>query len=242
MRKYIISVLAIVFALSYASCTGPSGPTGSDGPIGPAGPNIPGLYFIRIFQQGVYSTSYTGQVETSLFDGMSWAFYTDSSNPINIGRNNIGAIYRPIIKFDLSSLPSTKIIVDKAELTIKSNGNSYGGGAAIIKVHKVTNAWTVFQAGWDIRATATGWIAGGGDFDSNTMTTGSLYNLPADSTLTIPLDPLVVVDWMKNPSTNYGMLLKITNEGSTNYAEIYSSGAVTPDNRPMLKVWYYTTE
>jgi hypothetical protein len=239
MKKLLALSLVI---LCFVSCAGPKGEIGPTGPDGPAGPDLPGLYFIRIFQQGVYSGTYSGQVQTSLFDGMSDAYYTNASNPVNLGYNNVGGVFRPVIKFDLSSLPSSKIIVDKAELTVKSNSDSFGGGASAVTLHKVINTWTVFQAGWDNKATGTAWSSPGGDFDSRTMTAAASYNLPADSTLTITLDPTVVQDWMLNPSTNYGMLMKVSNESSVNYAEIYSSGAAEASNRPMLKVWYYTTE
>jgi hypothetical protein len=47
---------------------------------------------------------------------------------------------------------------------------------------------------------------------------------------------------MENPSKNYGMIFVAADEYNPNYSEIYSSGAVTPTARPLLKIWYYTTE
>jgi hypothetical protein len=240
MKK--LCCLVALSLLFLTSCTGPKGDQGDTGPTGPTGPEQPGIYYIRIFQQEVYSTTYTGQVQASLWSGQSTAVYTNNSNPIGLGFDGTTGTFRPIIKFDLSSLPSTKIIVDKAELTIKSNSNSFGGGASTFMVHKVETPWTIFQAGWVNNTSSTGWDNSGGDFDSHTMTASMSYNLPASSTLTITLDPAVVQDWMMNPSTNYGMLMKVYDEDVTNYSEIYSSGAVVASNRPMLKIWYYTTE
>jgi hypothetical protein len=244
MKKFVTAVLlAVTLVLVLVSCTGKAGPTGPQGQTGTAGPVQPGLYYMRIFQQGgVYSGTYSGQVQASINNSYSFAHYTDANNPIAVGYNDISMTTRAILKFDLSSLPSSKIIVDKAELTINTNGVSNNGGAQNVTVHKVTNTWTVFQAGWGLNTNTTDWNIYGGDFDSHTMTASASYNLPPSSALTIPLDTAVVQGWMMNPLTNYGMFFKCTNESTFNYSEIYSSNAVTPSNRPMLKVWYYTTE
>ena len=125
---------------------------------------------------------------------------------------------------------------------IKSNGTSLNGGVVDFTVHKVTNNWVINEAGWNNRSSNTYWTNGGGDFDLNTMTSSASYDLPADSTLTITLDPSVVQDWMLNPTNNNGLILRTFVTGSANYSEIYSSGAVVAANRPMLKIWYYTIE
>lgn len=240
MKKiYTAVVLMILTSLILISCTGPTGPQGDTGPAGPA---QPGLYYIKLFQQGVYSSTYSGQVQSSLNNLQSFSYYTDANNPVYIGYNDISAVARAIIKFDLSSLPSSKIIVDKAELIISTNEKSNNGGAQNVSVHKVTTSWTVFEASWYRNTNSTTWTIDGGDFDSHTMTANATYNLPPNSQLTIPLDTAVVQGWMERPNENYGMLLKCFNESSFNYSEIYSSNAVTPSSRPLLKIWYYTTE
>lgn len=238
MKKLIVFALSALF---FISCTGPAGPTG---PQGPEGPIEPGLYYVKIFQQGVYPTAYAGQVQSSLSSAQSNAYYTDSSNTINLGHiTGSGYTYRAIIKFNLSSLPSTKVMVDKAELILKTNGLGTESGAADVKIHKVTSPWTVYQAGWEDSSTTSNWTAPGGDFTSNTITPNAAnYDFGFNSTITIALDPAVVQGWMTSPATNYGVLLKSTDEAIDNACEIYSSGAAVASNRPMLKVWYYTTE
>jgi predicted outer membrane repeat protein len=137
----------------------------------------------------------------------------------------------------------SKVIVDKAELILKTNSSEEGGGAINVKTHKITSPWVVMQVGWDNSSNTTSWAFSGGDFSSNTITPNAAsYNFAPDTTMTISLDPAVVQDWMMNPSTNYGMLMKVGNESIENYSEIYSSGAVEPSDRPMLKIWYYTVE
>ena len=68
------------------------------------------------------------------------------------------------------------------------------------------------------------------------------FNFSADSKVTIELNPSLVQDWMMNPTTNYGVILVSQDEEITNYSQIYSSGAADHAKRPMLKIWYYTTE
>jgi hypothetical protein len=244
-RKGIETGVFALAVLMIFSCTGPEGKQGLTGPQGPAGPETPGIYYIRMFQNGVYSETYTGQVESSMYRGTSAPIYTDNTMPIGVGGIEGSGAYRAMIKFDLSSLPRNKIMVDKAELIIKTNSVSDGGGGAYkIEVHKVTTAWTVFKNSWDWASPGIKWKSFGGDYDSSTMTPQSpTINLPINSTITIELDTEVVRDWMEHPETNYGMIFKGEDEYVyNNYAEIYPSGAEDKANRPLLKIYYYTIE
>jgi len=102
----------------------------------------------------------------------------------------------------------------------------------------------MYEAGWNWASQGVNWGSYGGDYDANTITPQSAtINIPANSTITIELDPKTVHGWMENPATNYGLIIRGVDEYTTNnYAEIYPSGATDPANRPMLKVWYYTVE
>jgi hypothetical protein len=117
MKKAILFVFAVIILVVLLSCTGKPGSTG---PIGPAGPQKVGLYYVKNFQNGLYPASYSGEIESSIYCGYSGATYTANTEPIWIGRKDINlCVYRGLIKFDLSSLPTSKIIIDKAERTLR---------------------------------------------------------------------------------------------------------------------------
>ena len=239
--KTLASVLLVLVIA--VSCTGPKGDMGDQGPVGPAGPEQPGVYYIRHFQQGVYGSFYAGQVEASLFSGYGGATNTSDTLDVSIGRHTIHPS-RAIFKFDISSLPSSKVIVEKAEFTVNTNLTSLGGGAQNVGVYKVNTEWTVNQTGWIVSSTGIAWpYSGAIEPGANTVTVNTgYYDLPPDSKITIELDPALVQDWMLNPATNYGVILKSQDESLLNYSEIYPSLAADTSKRPMLKIWYYTTE
>jgi hypothetical protein len=153
-----------------------------------------------------------------------------------------GSRYRGLFKFDVSAMPVTKIIVDKAELVLKTTNIGNSGGAKDVSVHSITAAWTTY-AGWSSSSNSSSWIALGGDFTSNTITpSAAQFDMDVNSVITIELDPVVVQSWVTTPATNYGLILKSNDMSADNTCQIYSSGAADPANRPLLKVWYYTTE
>lgn len=245
MKKITIVLLGFL-ALLMSSCVGPKGDLGDQGPVGPAGPEQPGIYYIRIFQQGVFSSAYAGQVQAVLKSNLANTYYSNQNDPIEVGKKAVPSVYRSIIKFDLSSLPSSRIIVDKAEMYLWTNGVTEGAGAVNVGIYRETAPWVVNQAGFGISATGVSWpdnFIGGLEFFSNTVTANAGYfNFSADSKVTIELNPSLVQDWMMNPTTNYGVILVSQDEEITNYSQIYSSGAADHAKRPMLKIWYYTTE
>jgi hypothetical protein len=240
MKKSIVLILLIVVLTIIASCTGKQGTIGNQGP---AGPIQPGIYYVKNFQQGVYTPSYSGQIESSIYGGYSAATYTSNTEPIWFGAKAGHFGNRAIIKFDLSSIPASKIIIDKAELTLQTDEISQGGGVVGANVHKITTAWKQYQVGWYNITDSIDWIHVGGDYEAKTMTANvSSFNMTANSTITIDLDPAVVQSWTNSPSTNYGMIMIAGAETDGYYVEMYSSGAVTPSARPLLKISYYTTE
>jgi hypothetical protein len=240
----VLAVLMIIGVL--ASCAGPKGDMGDQGPVGPEGPEQPGIYYVRMFQQGVYSSAYTGQVQAVLKANIPSTYYNNQNDPIEVGKQAVPSLYRSIIKFNLSSLPSSKIIVDKAEMYLWTNAVVEGSGALNVGVYRQNAAWAVNEAGFGISAIGSDWpdgYIGGFESGNNTVTVnGGYFNFPADSKVTIGLKPELVQDWMMNPDTNYGVILKSQDEEITNYSQIYSSGATDTSKRPMLKIWYYTTE
>jgi hypothetical protein len=83
---------------------------------------------------------------------------------IGVGVNADGTIDRSLLHFDLSSIPSTLMIVE-ASLRLTSL-NPEGGGTAA-KVRRTSGSWNEDQVTWNKRATSpidSAWDAPGGDF------------------------------------------------------------------------------
>jgi hypothetical protein len=245
MKKNQINLCIMLLTVLLISCTGKQGATG------PAGPQKAGVYYEACFQQGVLPITYSGQVEAEIDWSDFYVYYTTNIYPIGIGTTISASPRRSIIKFDMSSLPNSKIMVDKAQLIVNTNNSSVADGVKNVFIYKVTSQWIVNRAGWyysglfllPSETESTYWTKSGGDFDSTTITAnGAGVDLPPNSKITIDLDPATVLYWMENPSKNYGMIFVAADEYNPNYSEIYSSGAVTPTARPLLKIWYYTTE
>ena len=237
----VLSFVLLAFVL--VSCAGQKG---DDGAVGPAGPAEPGLYYVKIFQQGVYNSNYSGQVQASLTNQYSGATYTSQTMDIAIGKDSVYR-HRAIIKFDISSLPSSRVIVEKAEMTIHTNNVFEGNGAENVGFYRLNAPWTVNNAGYmysSFDSVGVAWPQyGAWETGSNTVTVNTgYYNLPPNTKITVELEPELIQDWMFNSQNNYGLIIKSEDENTTNYSEIYPSLAADTSKRPMLKIWYYTTE
>ena len=118
MKRNSICLLVILITVIFISCTGKQGATG------PAGPQKAGVYYEGYFQQGVYPASNTVQVEAELYGGYTGVTYTTNIYPLGVGTSSLLIPFRSIIKFDISSLPKSNIMIDKAQVIINTDGNS----------------------------------------------------------------------------------------------------------------------
>jgi hypothetical protein len=109
---------------------------------------------------------------------------------------------RPIIQFDLSSIP-TNAIVTNAKLKLTRTGGD--ANTQTINVHKLTQTWTESQVTWNNAANGSAWTTAGGTYDpairSSNNVTGKKMNFYWS------LGSLAQ-EWVQTPSSNMGMLLK----------------------------------
>lgn len=145
---------------------------------------------------------------------------------------------RPLLKFDLSSVP-TSAIVQTAVLTLKRAGND-GTHAYTFGAYKVLRNWVESQATWNIYSTGNSWGTAGCNNTttdrSGTAENAHTINFAGNNTWDIPL---MVQDWVTTPASNFGLIL-LTVEAWTAQGVWYpySSDDGTAGNRPQLVVTY----
>lgn len=178
-----------------------------------------------------------------------------SATPTQTGGNDFelgvgtavgGNTVRSLLKFDLTSVPSsTTILSADLNLWFSSTNSS---SPININLHKLTSAWEENQASWNYAKTIpyTTWKTVGGDFSNVNPSTVKDIGAPptslADAMVNwnVPLD--VIQGWVNNPATNYGFLLKGENEKTQIYKKFASSEhSVLDKYKPQLVVTYKTT-
>ena len=231
MKKIVLTVFAFAMLVSIFSCKGSTatGATGTTGANGPA---------VMIFQDGVAPYgSYSGGIDTFIDQNNSTRNFGACDNA-RIGFYS--DVYRYLVKFDLSPVLPSNVMVVKAYLTI----NIYGGsGSPTIDAYKVTRSWTQGSgsytsgassnndATWEDYTTSQAWSTAGGDYST---LIGSV--MPGQQ-CTISIDPATVQGWISNPSGNYGMLLKNRDE-TTGVSFTITDKFATFSQRPILTIYY----
>jgi|GEM_PF-780127 len=179
-------------------------------------------------------------VDTNLRSG----FPTQTGgNDIELGGGRSGTnVIRSLLKFDLSSIPAATSITS-ANLNLwfsSTNSNS----PIDISLHKVTKAWEENQANWNSAKTSTPWSLKGGDFVNTPLSTISGITEPGDlitGQMSWSIPPALVSNWITNPSSNYGFLLKSDTETVTTYKKFISSEhSIDEQYHPLLVITYNT--
>lgn len=165
----------------------------------------------------------------------TWNYGTDPNLSVD---GSTDSIDRPLISFDLSSIPvGVKVI--SASLDLHSNSNSWGSTS--VDVLRVTRDWAEGSAkggngsgaNWNEAKTGTNWSNSGGDFYPTIMTSattpGAVGWVSWDMTQ-------LVDDWVNKRIANYGVMLRTT--GYFKGAQFDSSDAVNPAGRPKLTITF----
>jgi hypothetical protein len=153
--------------------------------------------------------------------------FIDESNPTSNYNNDFyitvgstAARNRGLIQFDISSIPSNAYATSaKLELTWYQGGTN----TSPISVHIVNEAWTAptwnNQPSYDTTAI-------------DTKTASGVTSWEVSS---------AVNQWLEGTKPNYGLLLKVVDEGVLqSYRRFYSSNYSTASSRPKLTVTYNT--
>jgi large repetitive protein len=160
---------------------------------------------------------------------------------------------RPVLRFDLSAYAG--YVITSASLALTRNDAQPSD--VTVDVHKITSDWTEgtgtvanwanntntipptgtsSNVSWSNRTGTTAWTSSGGDYNVTASATQSNMNTAITGLGTL------VQDWIDNPLSNYGMLIKGQTESGTNGAteryDFFSRENGTPSNRPQLTINY----
>jgi endonuclease/exonuclease/phosphatase family metal-dependent hydrolase len=143
---------------------------------------------------------------------------------------------RALIKFDTqNTIPSgSKITSAVMTLTVKTGGTD---AARTIGVYPVTTSFVQEQATWNKRRTATAWTTLGGDLGAKTVS----FIASNVAGAKVSVDVTALVQAAVTASSSRYTRIALTDLGastSASYREYFSSKAVDPSVRPLLKVVY----
>ena len=162
------------------------------------------------------------------------------SSTINVeGGSTMVYKQRALLKFDLSSIPSSMIIT-KATLRLYASGYWTPITAQTLTVYRVTQDWDESQATWNSRLTGTGWTGTDPAGAGGTWTTTGSVTQPAVSSGWISWDATDIVKaWVESGEDNFGFIVKLTDESGSNYWQQFASSTYyDSESRPILDVEY----
>ena len=172
-----------------------------------------------------------------------------------VGATGMGAIRRYLVQFDVAGAIPAGSTIDSATLRFRTLQLASQGGPNFFQdVHRVTQAWgegssnsgnsgqgapsTTGDATW-IHAVKPGalWANAGGDFDPLSRGT---YNIVLVGQATFGTGAMAadVQDWLVNPATNHGWMLKSSSETPNTAVAIASREANDPTQVPTLTIEY----
>ncbi len=211
MRKYIFGVMITAAVFAAVSCT----TKGDPGIAGADGSNTASA----LFQNGAApSSGYAGCEDTQILA---------TSTNTNFGACNymlgggyMGDPYHILIKFDVSYITPHDVNVKSAKLTLYFDNaddmlspNTYTayavnkdwseGTAACGGTVDVDASWLYYDG------TANSWDTAGGDYGASAVSDSVYLSSVSDgASITFALNADTVESWIKNPDTNYGILIK----------------------------------
>lgn len=155
-----------------------------------------------------------------------------------------GNTVRSLLKFNVAPIPLHSVILSADVSLYLSSTND--PNPINISMHAMKRSWDENTATWNMYGTAGNWTTTGGDFNNTPLSTvtgvSSVPSTVEDGIKRWPIPTSMVSDWLYNPGTNLGLLLKSTNEGTMIYKKFISSESTTNPlaYKPKLVVTYKT--
>ncbi len=187
-------------------------------------------YFVQYFQNEVFPySSYSAVFDTHIDQNAPTTNYSGNAG-MYIGP--ILGINRTLINFDIHGAFPSNVNIKKAYLTLRVNGWTLGELVNVQMYLMVAN-WNE-SATWNNSGIAP-WS--GVNITGLTLLDSKLFN-ETGFLITLEIPTGVIKNWINNPNTNYGILLKAQNETSGSWLQFESSDSRIINNRPLLSVYY----
>ena len=153
-------------------------------------------------------------------------------------QNNAASLWRSLIEFDLSSIPSSAI-VSSATLSLWLISANLSDNGRTCSVYRLNEAWTESQVTWNNRQTGTAWTTAGAadDAEASAIANKALAAAEAAGEKQFTLDTASVQEWIDGTKVNNGMLLYVDTEVDDCF-RWDTSDSVTAGERPKLTIEY----
>lgn len=185
-----------------------------------------------VLQDGL--NAYHGVVDTYI---SAWGSNANYSDNVALKVRSFDII-ASLIRFDMSDIPSDAII-DDASLSLYTTYQSTGALTLVGKVYNVLRPWTVTETTWISATAGLPWGLPGANSIGVDRSGTEVDGLGIEVTshwYTFTVTSLVR-NWVRNPATNNGLIIKGESTGAieVNFA---SSNIATQQIRPMLTITY----
>ena len=149
-----------------------------------------------------------------------------------------GGSRTPLLRFDLGTALPSGVVVKAAQLKLVTTYKWGSSDSLETSIYRLRRPWSAAQATWLKANGEQNWSAAGAlgaeeDYDPVPVTSRVLRNYDTYSYNVTDL----VRQWLADPASNYGLLLRGGGGGSCSF-QLGSSEAPSANNRPMLVVIY----
>lgn len=148
-------------------------------------------------------------------------------------------VWRPLIKFDLSSITDTTVVVSGATLTVYDSDGTAGAHSYVM--NRVKRDWLENYATWNYYKSATYWETAGAGAESDIYLTplGSCayFGMSVGTARHFTGFDADIEAMLADQSTNFGWRIS-GDEGAAGWFQWHSSDYATADKRPMLSFSY----
>jgi hypothetical protein len=190
-----------------------------------------------------------GGTQTWTFTPTADTYLSSSSSTTNYGTNSTFSLrykYKPLLKFDLSSIPSSTTITG-ANLTL-TYSSTYSGSSnnksLPAYIYPLKRTWGENTATWDKYDGTNSWGTAGAlststDYNSTLSATTATITSTQNSGATLVTSITSIAQaWVTTPSSNYGLLIAPVSLSTSNSSSAYFYSRETSTNsyKPTLTV------